>query len=334
MSQLKVVLLEDRYANHDHERKVLEAIGARVVEGGHAQTAGAIIALCKDADGITVNLARLTAEVIAGLERCKVIARYGVGYDNVDVAAASRKGIQVVNVPDYCFEDVSDQAMALWLACVRKTALRDRQVRAGRWDIGRQDPIGRIAGKVFGLAGYGGIARTLHRKLLGFNLARVLVFDPFVPAETVRAAGAEPVDFATLLTESDYISCHVPLNPDTRHLFNRDAFARMKPTALFINTSRGGLVDTAALHEALQHKRLAGAGLDVHEQEPVPKDYILFELDNVVLSDHTGWYSEESQIELQTKAAQGVADVLTGKTPHSVVNRANLGHNSGMGEAK
>lgn len=321
MAKFKVVLLEDRYASHDHERIVLESIGAQVIEGGHARTAAEIIALCRDADGLTVNLASLTAEVMAGLERCKVIARYGVGYDSVDVAAATRQGIQVVNVPDYCFEDVSDQALALWLAWVRKTALRDRQVRAGQWDIGRKNPIHRVAGKVFGLVGYGGIARTVHRKLRGFNLARVLVFDPFVKAETVRAAGAEPVDFATLLAESDYLSCHVPLTPQTRHMFNRDALARMKPTALLINTSRGGLVDTAALHEALKQGRLGGAGLDVHEQEPVPKDYILFELDNVVLSDHTGWYSEESQIELQTKTAQGVADVLTGKTPRNVVNR-------------
>lgn len=317
----KVVLLEDRFADHAPERRVLEPLGMLVIEGGQAHTTDEIVKLCHDADGITVNLTPITAAVIAGLERCRVIARYGVGYDTIDVEAATARGILVVNVPDYCYEDVSDHAVALWLACVRKTAIRDRQVRAGLWDIGRRDPIHRTAGKVFGLAGYGGIARTVHRKLRGFDLARVLVHDPFVSADVVRAAGAEPVDFETLLAESDYLSCHVPLTAKTRHLFDRAAFARMKPDAVFINTSRGGLVDTTALHEALRDGRLSAAGIDVHEQEPVPRDYPLFGLDNVVLSDHIGWYSEESQVELQTKAAQGVADVLAGRTPAHVVNR-------------
>lgn len=321
MPMPKVVLLEDRYDDHAPERQVLEPLGVHVIEGGQAHTADEIVDLCHDADGLTVNLAPITAGVIARLDRCRVIARYGVGYDAIDVDAATRRGIVVVNVPDYCHEEVSDHAVALWLACVRKTAIRDRQVRAGRWDIGRGDPIRRTAGKVFGLAGYGGIARTLHRKLRGFDFARVLVYDPFVPTDAVRAAGAEPVDFETLLAESDYLSCHLPLTANTRHLFDRAAFARMKSTAVFVNTSRGGLVDTEALHDALRDGRLSGAGLDVHEQEPVPRDYALFGLDNVVLSDHTGWYSEESQVELQTKAARGVAEVLAGRIPAHAVNR-------------
>lgn len=321
MAKFKVVLLEDRYASHEHERKVLEKIGAEVIEGGSAKTAEEVIALCRDADGVTVNLAPMNAEVISKLEKCKAIARYGVGYDNVDTAAATKKGIMVVNVPDYCLEDVSDQAFALFMACVRKTSIRDRQVRAGMWNIGKKDPMYRIAGKTFGLAGYGNIPKTLHRKLKGFDLARVLVFDPFVPEEVIKAAGAVKVDFDTLLRESDFISNHVPLNDKTKHLFNKAAFAKMKKTAFFINTSRGGLVDTQALYEALKNGVINCAGLDVHEQEPVAKNYVLFELDNVILSDHTGWYSEEAQVELQTKAAQAVADVLTGKTPKSVVNK-------------
>ena len=318
---MKVVILEDRYANHDPEKSVFAKLDAEVVEAGGVSGKEEILKLCKDADGITVNLAPLTAEIIQGLDKCKVIARYGVGFDSVDAAACTKKGIRLVNVPDYCMEDVSDQAFALFMGCVRKVALRDRQVRAGMWNIGRQDPMYRIKGKTFGLAGYGNIPRTLHRKLKGFNLGRVLVFDPFVPVDAVKQTGAEPVDFDTLVKESDFISCHVPLNDKTRHLFNAQAFAKMKKTAIFINTSRGGLVDTAALFNALKNKVINCAGLDVHEQEPVPKDYSLFQLDNVILSDHAGWYSEESQIELQTKAAQAVVDVLQGKMPKSVGNK-------------
>lgn len=321
MTQFKVVLLEDRYESHVYERTVLEKAGIQVVEGGHAKSAEEIAALCRDADGITVNLAKLDASVIDRLERCKVIVRYGVGFDNVDTAAATRNGIMVLNVPDYCLEDVSDQALALFMGCVRKISLRDRQVRSGMWNVGRKDPMYRIAGKVFGLAGYGAIPRTLHRKLSGLGLARVLVYDPFVPEEVIREAGAEKVEFDRLLSESDYISCHVPLNDKTRHLFGRDAFSKMKKTVIFVNTSRGGLVDTAALYEALKTGVINSAGIDVHEQEPVPPDYPLFELDNVILSDHVGWYSEESQVELQTKAAQSVVDILEGRPPRNVVNR-------------
>jgi D-3-phosphoglycerate dehydrogenase len=320
MPKFKVVLLEDRYEHHDYEKKVLEAIDAEVIEGGGAAGKDEILKLCRDADGMTVNLAPMTAEVIQGLEKCKVIARYGVGYDNVDVAACTKKSIALVNVIDYCLEDVSDQAFALFMGCVRKVALRDRQVKSGQWNIGRQDPMYRIRDKVFGIAGYGNIPRVFHRKLKGFDLARVLVFDPFVDDKVIREAGGEKVDFETLLKESDFVSCHVPLNDKTKHMFNREAFAKMKKTAIFINTSRGGLVDAAALYDALKNGEINSAGLDVHEQEPVPKNYSLFELDNVILSDHVGWYSEESQVDLQTKAARGVADVLTGKQPASVVN--------------
>jgi D-3-phosphoglycerate dehydrogenase len=321
MSNYKVVLLEDRYASHGYERRVLEAIGAEVIEGAGASSPGEVLALCGDADAILVNLAPLSAETILGLTRCKVIARYGVGFDNVDIQAAARKGIFVLNVPDYCLEDVSDQAFALLMACVRKTSLRDRQVRSGQWNIGTKDPMFRIAGKVFGLAGYGSIPKVLHRKLKGFDLKRVLVYDPFVTEEVIRQAGGEKVDFGDLLSQSDFVSCHVPLGEKTRHLFNAEAFANMKPGAIFINTSRGGLVDTQALYEALKSGHLNSAGLDVHETEPVPPNYSLFGLDNVVLSDHTGWYSEEAQVDLQTKAAQGVADVLTGKPARNAVNK-------------
>ncbi|MBL8028254.1 MAG: C-terminal binding protein [Fibrobacteres bacterium] len=317
---MKVVLLEDRYAHHDYEKGVLKAVGAEVVES-KASTPAEIIAVAGEADGITVNLAPITAEVISGLKKCKVIARYGVGFDSVDIKAAGEKGIMVVNVPDYCDEDVSDQALALLVSCARQTALHDKEVRKGNWNIRSGGPMFRFKGKVLGIAGYGRIPQCLHKKLKGFGFARVLVADPFVPKEVVEKAGAELVDLTTLLKESDYVSAHVPLSDKTKHMFGKEQFAMMKKTAIFVNTARGGIVDTAALYDALKNKTIAWAGLDVHEQEPVAKDYPLFALDNCVLSDHVGWYSEESQVDLQTKAAKAVAEALSGKTPQFVVNK-------------
>jgi D-3-phosphoglycerate dehydrogenase len=179
----------------------------------------------------------------------------------------------------------------------------------------------RFKGKTMGLAGYGRIPQCLHRKLEGFGFARILVSDPFINKDIVAAAGADLVDLDTLLAQSDYISAHVPLSPKTKHMFGREQFAKMKRTAIFVNTARGGIVDTAALHDALERGVIAWAGIDVHEQEPVAKDYPLFALDNVVLTDHVGWYSEESQVELQTKAALAVAEVLSGKAPQFIVNK-------------
>jgi D-3-phosphoglycerate dehydrogenase len=210
--------------------------------------------------------------------------------------------------------------MALILGCVRKIARRDREVKSGQWNIGRRDPIYRLRDKVVGIAGYGNIPRVLHRKIRGFGPSKVLICDPFVDDKIICGAGGEKVDLDTLLGESDIISCHVPLSKRTRHMFDAEAFRKMKNTAIFVNTSRGGLVDTRALYEALKSGEINSAGIDVHEQEPVPKNYSLFELDNVILTDHAGWYSEESQVDLQIKAAKGVVDVLSGRKPASVVN--------------
>ncbi len=320
MAALKVVLLEERFADHVPERTVFESIGAEVIEAGQLQSEEELIALCKDADGLTVNLVPLTAGVIAKLEKCRVIGRYGVGYDNVDIAAAKAHNIQVVNVPDYCDEDVSDHAMALLLACVRKVVRRDRQVRSGMWNVGKADPVYRLKGKTFGFVGFGRIARTLHRKLRGFELGRVIVSDPIIPRDVITQAGAEPVDFDTLLRDADYISIHTPLTPKTKGMFSTAQFRAMKKSAILINTARGPVVDGKALYEALKNGEINSAGLDAHEVEPIPAGSPWFELENVVLTDHTGWYSEESQVELQTKCAQNVAAVLRGEKSPFVVN--------------
>lgn len=315
----KIVILDDRYDSYEREKAVLEPTGASVVNVRELN-ADAIIPAVRDADGICLNLTPMPADIINAMERCRVISRYGVGYDNVDVEAATRKGIWVANVTDYCDEDVSDQAFALFMSCVRKTAQRDRQLRVGINNLQSTSPQYRIKGRTFVLFGYGRIARTMHRKLIGFNLGRVLVVDPFVDAETLKDAGAEKADWDTALREGDYFSIHMPLNDETRHVFNEAAFRAMKPTAMVINTSRGPIIDEQALFRALSEGWIDSAGLDVFETEPVPNDHPLLQLENITVSGHTGFYTEESIRELKTKAAENVKAVLAGGKPPYPVN--------------
>jgi D-3-phosphoglycerate dehydrogenase len=272
------------------------------------------------ADAILVNLFPMTADIIEAMPRCRVISRYGVGYDNVDVEAATRKGIWVARVPDYCFEDVAEHALALLLGCVRKIAYKDRMVRQGRWNLHRDQPCYRMAGRTLGIIGYGNSGRCLHRKVLGFGFSRVLVHDPNVRSSIIAAAGAQAAGFHALLVESDYISVHVPLTPDTRHMIGRAELSLAKKGAILVNTSRGSVLDEQAVAEALRDGQLAGAGLDVFEEEPLPRGSLLRTLDNVIFTDHAGWYSEESVVELKTKAAQNVAAVLAGGAPVYPVN--------------
>jgi D-3-phosphoglycerate dehydrogenase len=314
-----VAVTDDRYGSYAEEKAVLAEIGAELVVNDYKNEGEAIAGLA-GADGVLVNMFPMTRKVIEALGRCRVLSRYGVGFDNVDVAAATAKGIWVARVPDYSIEDVSDQALALLLGCVRGVAYKDRGVRAGRWNMHKEVQTRRIAGRTLGLVGYGAIARCLHRKTAGFGLARVLAYDPYVDAAAIRKAGAEPVDLDTLLRDSDYVSVHVPLGPETRGMIGERQLGLMKPVAILVNTSRGPVVDERALVTALAAQRIAGAGLDVFETEPLDAVSPLRTLENVVLSDHAGWYSEESVPELKTKAARNVAAVLAGGKPAYPVN--------------
>ena len=314
-----VIIADERFPHYREETDVLSPIGADIVTI-KSQVAADLILACPPADGIIVNLAPINADVIAALTHCRIISRYGVGYDNVDVKAATARGIWVANVPDYCGEDVSDQALALLMSCVRKVALRDRQVRAGVWSIQSAGPEWRLQGKTFVFFGFGQIARILHRKLGGFQLKRFLVYDPFLDEAAIRALGAEKTDWNTALREGDFFSIHMPLNDKTRGLFDEAAFRKMKPTAILVNTSRGPIIDERALFRALSENRINSAGLDVFEKEPVNPDNPLLTLDNITVSGHTGWYTEESQTELKRKAAENVRDALVAGRPKYAVN--------------
>jgi D-3-phosphoglycerate dehydrogenase / 2-oxoglutarate reductase len=236
--------------------------------------------------------------------------------DNIDQAAARERGIHVANVPDYGTEEVSSHTVALALGVARHLGLHDAEVRAGRWSTGVLQPMVRWRGRTLGLVGFGRIARMTLDKLRGFGFARVLVHDPAadLPPDVERA------DMDTLCAEADVISLHAPLNEQTRHLINAHRLALMRPTAILVNTARGGLVDTDALYEALKARRILGAGLDVFEHEP-PGAHPLLQLDNVIVTNHMGWYSEESMRELQRKTAEEAVRVLRGEAPLHWLNR-------------
>ena len=280
----------------------------------NSTSADDILAVARDADAILVTYAKLPGELLRQLRRCKAIGRFGLGVDNIDIAAAAEIGITVTYVPDYCMQEVSDHAMALLLALARKVPQSNALVQAGRWDMPAVVPIHRLAGRVLGLVGFGNIPRALAPKAKAFGL-RVVVHDPYVSQHELAAAGVEGMSFDRLLEISDFVSIHAPLLPATRGLFNAEVFRKMKQGACLINTARGQLVDEDALLAALDSGRLVGAALDVVAVEPLPKQSRLIGRDNVVLTPHTGFYSVEALNELQTKCAADVARVLSGEKP-------------------
>jgi len=273
-----------------------------------------VLAVARDADAILVTYAKLPGDLLRQLRRCKAIGRFGLGVDNIDIAAAAELGITVTYVPDYCMQEVSDHAMALLLALARKVPQSNALAQAGRWEMPAVVPIHRLAGRVLGLVGFGNIPRALAPKAKAFGL-RVVAHDPYVSQQVLDAAGVERVSFDQLLEISDFVSIHAPLLSATRGLFNAEVFRKMKKGARLINTARGPLVDEDALVAALDSGQLAGAALDVVAVEPLSKDSKLIGRDNVILTPHTAFYSVEALNELQTKCAADVARVLSGEPP-------------------
>ena len=316
-----VAVADSVFPNLDTARQVVGSIGADLQLAPQA-TPEAILKVAAPADALLVTYAKITADMIAQMKRCRIISRFGIGVDNVDLDAATNAGIVVTKVPDYCIDEVSDHAMALLLTLARKIPSSNAQVHAGRWEMKAVVPIHRLKGRILGLVGFGRIPRLLAPKAKAFGL-RVIVHDPLVQADVIAREHVDQVDFDELLAQSDYVSIHTPLVPETRNLFNGDAFGRMKPGAYLINTARGPIVDEQALARALDAGQLAGAALDVMPQEP-PAGSPLLGRDNVIITPHTSFYSEESLLELQRKAAQEVADVLTGKPAKNPVNSVKL----------
>jgi D-3-phosphoglycerate dehydrogenase len=273
-----------------------------------------ILEIARDADGVLVTYAKLSGELLRQLQRCKVIGRFGLGVDNIDVNAAAALNITVTYVPDYCLQEVSDHAIALLLALARKVPFANGLVQQGRWDMPAVVPIRRLEGRILGLVGLGNIPRRVAPKAKAFGL-KVVAHDPYVSTAVAQELGVELVSFERLLEISDFISVHAPLTAKTRGLFNAEAFGRMKKGAYVINTARGPLLDEAALVAALDAGHLGGAALDVVAAEPLAKDSPLLGRPNVVVTPHTAFYSVEALEELQTKCATDVARVLSGEKP-------------------
>lgn len=287
-----------------------------------------VVAAIGDADVVVVNMVKMTPTLLARLPKCRLLIRHGIGYDNVDVPACTKHGIQFAYQPDYCTVDVAEHAIALLFACARKVTWSRRTLeeasRQQKWDFSGLFPIYRMEGKTLGIVGTGRIGSTVCRKLQGFGL-RIIGCDPYLSAARKKELGLEYMDLEPLLRQSDFVSLHTPLNDETRHLMNARTLAFMKPTAYLVNTSRGPMVDAVALAEALRRKQIAGAAIDVYDVEPPPTDHPLYGVENAVLTPHIGWASEESGADIRKRILADILSFASGKPARSVVNKEILG---------
>ncbi len=320
MSKYKVFMTDCIFPDVDIERRILSAADAELVlaSGMDTQT---FIREGWDCDAVIAVYANVDATYIGTMEKCRLIIKMGIGIDNIDVDAATRKGIMVANVPDYCIGEVADHTVALFLSGVRKICALDNNVKEGRWDFNDVKPIPRLEGMVFGLFGFGNIAQCVAKRVIAFDM-KVLAFDPYLPDDVFESLNVERVRAADMLfSQSDFLSLHAPLTPDTLHIIDAMSIGKMKATAYIVNTSRGPLIKEDDLVAALKSGRLAGAALDVFEKEPLRPDSELAKIPNVLLTPHAAFYSEGSGVELREKAARDVANTLAGSKPRNWLNR-------------
>jgi phosphoglycerate dehydrogenase-like enzyme len=311
----QVVALDPVGKDLSAERQVLEPLGIEIAFAD--DDPGARRLQLAKADGLLANRTHIGAELLARAPACRCIVTYGVGFDHVDLNAARERGIVVANVTDYCSEEVADHTLTLMLAVLRGAMRGDALVRRGAWGLDTLGPIHRLRGRVVGLVGYGRIARAVHDRVVPFGM-RVFVFDPLIPADRRKELGEAAVpSLDSLLGSSDVVSLHLPLNATTRHLVDARALRQMKPGAVLINTSRGGLMDFAAVLTALDDGRLAGAGLDVFPEEPPAGNH--FDRPDLVVTPHMAFYSVESIEELKTTAARTMSNALLGAPVQSQI---------------
>ena len=301
------------------ERLELEKVGARQVVRPTLHTEEDMIEQTRGADGMIIMESQVSRRTMEASPNCRVVLRTGVGVDTIDIEAATDLGIAVVNVPDVWIREVANHALALLLACNRKVLSLDSAIRAGNWQRVPPPPVGSLHGETLGIFGLGQIGRALARRAAAFEMD-VIAHDPYIDASVFDEYGAEAASFDELLARSDYVSIHTPLTDETHHMFNEAAFRQMKPTSYLVNTARGPVVDTDALVAALEAEWIAGAGVDVFEQEPLPADSPLTKFENVVLTSHSAYYSEPALQGLAVRNGQEVARVLAGRKPLHLVN--------------
>jgi D-3-phosphoglycerate dehydrogenase len=268
-------------------------------------------------------MVKVDRELVAGWERPRLVIRHGAGYDNVDVAALTERGIVLEYIPDYCQHEVAEQAIALMFACARKVVwgrkMLDDSVERGEWDFAPIIPVYRIDGSTVGIVGCGRIGSLVLKKLKGFGV-KFLMCDPYLSAKRKADLGIETLPLEDVCRGSDFITLHSPLNDETRHMINARTLAWMKPTAYLVNTSRGGTVDAVALGEALKKRAIAGAAIDVYEKEPPRPDFPLLGLDNVILTPHLSWYSKDAERTIREKIVQDIDMFADGTGPRIPVN--------------
>lgn len=319
MSELRALITDHGFPNLRHEESILGAADIELVVA-QCKTPDEVIAAAKDADALLVQWAPVNAAVIAALTRCKVIVRYGIGVDNVDLAAAKARGIAVCNIPDYGVHEVAEHAVSLALALARQLPQIDARLRSGTWKIVPDRPMPSLREMTFATAGFGRIARSAHAMMRGFDGKRI-AYDPFVPKDVMAMEGVEKVEIDDLFTRADILSLHLPLIPETKHFVNAARLAEMKKTAIIVNTARGPLIDTVALAQALHDGVIASAGLDVFETEPFPADHPLRDAPRTLITSHVAWYSESSIPRLQKLAAEEIVRGLRGEPLKNQVNK-------------
>ena len=319
LSGKKVLITDYIWPDLEVEERVMGSLGAELVIAPNGSEP-VLADLAGAADAIVTCFAPVTGSVLRAASGCVMVSRYGVGVDNIDVVTATELGMVVAYVPDYCMDEVSDHTISLLLALSRRVLPFNEYARTEDWGtVPLSLPVMRLRGKTLGLVGMGRIGSEVCRKAQAFGI-KVMVWDPFLSPEKAEAAGAEPVSFEAMLSKADFVSIHVPLNPETKGIIGKNAFDLMKPSAFIINSARGPVVDEAALIRALEEGKIAGAGLDVMESSHPSRDNPLFSMDNVIITPHVAFFSQESLIELRTRTSSAVVDVLSGRKPGNIAN--------------
>ncbi|GAB4555185.1 MAG: hypothetical protein OHK0023_26090 [Anaerolineae bacterium] len=314
-----VVIAYEGFGGIDIERQTLGQMNVDIIHSKRLDTSEAQAAILQ-ADALMVTIQKVPADLIARMQRCKIISRVGTGLDAIDIPAATQHGIWVTNVPDYSIDEVSTHVVALMLSHTRRLPVLAEMIRQTGWYSAALDrPVTRLGLLTFGVIGFGRIGAAAAKKALGLGM-RVVVYDPYVPHEQIQRLGGEAVSLERLLHSADYISLHLPLTPETAKIINHETLSLMKPTAYLINTSRGGLIDEAALLEAIQSKRLAGAALDVLTVEPPAPDHPFLQESRITLTPHNAWYSEEAKQDVCRLGAEEVVRVLRGERPRNPAN--------------
>lgn len=303
-----------------YEASVFEKYGAEYV-CINTTNEEEVVAAAKDAEVILFTAAKFTESTFAELPKLRLMVRYGMGYDTVDLDAARAHGVDVCNAPSYGAQAVAEHAFSLMLATNRKIPSYDAAIREGNFGKGASYPSVQVSGKTLGILGFGRIARNVAKFGLGFGM-KVLTYDPYVPEDFAKSQNVEKVELDTLLREADFISVNAPLTDETYHLINAEAFAKMKPSALIVNTARGALIDEDALYDALNTRRIRAAGIDVYENYPKEVGNRFHKLDNIVLTPHMAWNTEESAVALHEEVTAEVVRFLEGKPNLNIVNRA------------